>query len=261
MSNFGDDTQYKSSEKLFARADMFKRFGKEGGDWHTWTFDRLLEAGLPVDAQIVDVGGGPGWFWQHNQARIPTGWRVMHTDLSPGMVAEARANIARPGSSFKVVDAEHLPFPDAGLDALIANHMLYHVWDRARALREFVRVLKPGGRLLATTNSDSHMAEAGTLVEAFNRMQRGTLVWPKLDFTLESGKPELAKFFERVELYLCQAGSMSVTEPEALAACITSVGSPDEATQGRLVEYLRGLISAQRMPPINTQSGMFVAWR
>ena len=105
------------------------------------------------------------------------------------------------------------------------------------------------------------MAEVGTLVEAFNRMHRGTLVWPKLDFTLESGKPELAKFFERVELYLCQGGTMSVTEPEPLAACITSVGSPDGATQGRLVEYLRGLIAAQRMPPINTQSGMFVAWR
>ena len=136
MSNFGDDAQYKTSEKLFARADMFKRFGRGGGGWHTWAFDRLLEAGLPVEAQIVDVGGGPGWFWQHNQARIPTGWRVMHTDLSPGMVAEARANIARPGSSFKVVDAEQLPFPDAGLDALIANHMLYHVRDRARALRD-----------------------------------------------------------------------------------------------------------------------------
>src|SRR5207344_876458 len=92
--------------------------------------------GLPGDARIADVGGGPGWLWQRNAARIPAGWDVTHTDLSSGMVTEARAHIRSPGSSFEVVDAQQLPFADASLDALVANHMLYHVPDRSRARAE-----------------------------------------------------------------------------------------------------------------------------
>jgi hypothetical protein len=53
MSNSGD-TQYKTSENLSARADMFKRFGT--GGWHAWVFDHLLAADLPGDATIADIG-------------------------------------------------------------------------------------------------------------------------------------------------------------------------------------------------------------
>jgi ubiquinone/menaquinone biosynthesis C-methylase UbiE len=157
---------------------------------------------LPGEARIADIGGGPGWLWQQNAARIPVGWLVNHTDLSSGMVAEARANIARPGSAFDVVDAQHLPFADASLDAVVANHMLYHVPDRARAIREFARVLKPRGQLFATTNGDEHMAEIPVLIAAFNRLNGDILpAWPKLGFTLESGKSELERHFAQVKRY------------------------------------------------------------
>src|SRR5262249_57472416 len=99
--------------------------------------------------------------------RIAAGWQVLHIDASPGRAGGARANMGGPGSSFGVVDAQWLPFQDASLDALLANHMLYHVPDRARALREFARVLKPGASLLATTNGEAHMAEIPALIEAF----------------------------------------------------------------------------------------------
>src|SRR5204862_3089719 len=112
MSNAPDGTQYKTSDNLSARADMFKKFGAGAGSWHGWVFGHLLAADLPADARIADVGGGPGWLWQQNAARIPAAWQVTHTDLSPGMVTEARANISRTGSLFEGADAQQLPFAD-----------------------------------------------------------------------------------------------------------------------------------------------------
>ena len=258
MCPCNDDAQYRTSENLTRRADLFKQFGT--GDWHAWVFDHLLAASLPAEARIADIGGGPGWLWQQNAARIPMGWLVTHTDLSSGMVAEARANIARPGSAFNVVDAQHLPFPDASLDAVVANHMLYHVPDRARAIREFARVLKPSGQLFATTHGEEHMAEIPVLIAAFNRLNGDILAaWPKLGFTLESGKSELEPYFAQVERYFAQRGVMRVTEARPLVACITSLGPPDEATKAKLLAYVEALIAAQRTILVRTQSGIFVA--
>ena len=258
-SNTQRDAQYKTSDNLCARVNLFKRFATARVPWHVWVFDHMLGADLPGEARIADVGGGPAWLWQQNAARIPAGWHVTHTDLSSGMVTEARANIVRPGSSFEIVDAQQLPFADASLDALVANHMLYHVADRPRALREFVRVLKPGGRLFATTNGDNSEAEISALVEAFNRMHGGVLAaWPTMNFTLESGKPELEVYFKQVELYRYDQ-VLRVTEAEPLAAYIMSIQSPDATTRAKLVEYLRGVIAAQRELPLHPQFGLLTA--
>jgi ubiquinone/menaquinone biosynthesis C-methylase UbiE len=72
------------------------------------------------------------------------------------MVAAAMARVRAPGL---VADAAWIPLADGSMDAVIANHMLYHVSDRRRALAEIHRLLRPGGRLYATTNGLGHMAE------------------------------------------------------------------------------------------------------
>jgi SAM-dependent methyltransferase len=258
MCHSDDDAQYRTSENLSQRAGLFKRFGT--GGWHAWVFDHMLAADLPDDARIADIGGGPGWLWQQNAARIPAGWRVTHTDLSSGMVAEARANVARPGSTFEVVDAQHLPFADASLDGLVANHMLYHVADRRRAICEFARVLKPRAHLFATTNGEEHMAEIPVLIAAFNRDSGSILpAWPKLGFTLEGGKFELESCFAHLELYRPQRGVLRITEARPLVACVTSVGSPDEPTKAKLLQYVEALIAEQGTVLLHTQSGIFIA--
>jgi ubiquinone/menaquinone biosynthesis C-methylase UbiE len=258
MCHSDDDAQYRTSENLSQRAGLLKQFGT--GGWHAWVFDHMLAAGLPDDARIADIGGGPGWLWQQNAARIPSGWLVTHTDLSSGMVAEARANVGRPGSTFEVVDAQHLPFADASLDGLVANHMLYHVADRRRAICEFARVLKPRGQLFATTNGEEHMAEIPVLIAAFNRHSGGILpAWPKLGFTLEGGKCELESYFAHVVLYRTQRGVLRITEARPLVACVTSVGAPDEPTTAKLLQYVEGLIADQGPVLLHTQSGIFIA--
>ena len=70
MRDPGDEAQYKTSDNLAARADLFKRFGAGGRGWHAWVFDHLLAADLPDDARIADLGGGPGWLSQQRRSAI-----------------------------------------------------------------------------------------------------------------------------------------------------------------------------------------------
>jgi ubiquinone/menaquinone biosynthesis C-methylase UbiE len=65
---------------------------------------------------------------------------------------------------FVVHDAQSLPFIDHSFDAIVANHMLYHVPNRLAVYAEFCRVLKPNGRLYAATISRDNMRELDALV-------------------------------------------------------------------------------------------------
>jgi SAM-dependent methyltransferase len=138
--------------------------------------------------------------------------------------------------------------------------MLYHVADRRRAICEFARVLKPRGQLFATTNGEEHMAEIPVLIAAFNRRSGGILpAWPKLGFTLEGGKRELENYFAQVELYRAQRAELRITEARPMGACITSLGSPDEPTKAKLLEYVEAMIADQGTVLLHTQSGIFIA--
>jgi ubiquinone/menaquinone biosynthesis C-methylase UbiE len=88
------------------------------------------------------------------------------------------------------LDTDPLPFPDGSFDAALAAWMLYHVADVGRALDELARVLRPGGRLVAVTNSSAHLSELRQLVGA------PPAAWP---FSAENGARQLLPRFARVE--------------------------------------------------------------
>jgi arsenite methyltransferase len=100
---------------------------------------------------ILDIGCGAG-FDAFVAARLtgPRG-RVVGLDVTVEMINRARANQALLGLDrvrFQVEDAESLPFPDQEFDVVISNGVLNLTLDKARALQEAHRVLKPGGRLM-----------------------------------------------------------------------------------------------------------------
>ncbi|HRY08527.1 MAG: class I SAM-dependent methyltransferase [Actinobacteria bacterium] len=72
------------------------------------------------------------------------------TDLSPGMVDVAKRNGTHLGFELegRVADAETLPYPDESFDLVIGHAVLHHIPDLEQALREVMRVLKPGGRFV-----------------------------------------------------------------------------------------------------------------
>ena len=77
-------------------------------------------------------------------------------DLSPGMLHSARPLAG--SDPLLVADAQALPFPCDAFDVTLAMHMLYHVPDRALAIAELRRVLRPDGVALVVTNSQRHFA-------------------------------------------------------------------------------------------------------
>ncbi len=106
---------------------------------------------LYVGDAVLDIGCGAGVDSLVAAHLVAAGGRVVGIDVTPAMIARAQAHLARlgwPQVSFRVADAEALPFPDNDFDAVISNGVFNLTVNKAKALQEAHRVLKPGGRLM-----------------------------------------------------------------------------------------------------------------
>jgi ubiquinone/menaquinone biosynthesis C-methylase UbiE len=108
-------------------------------------FDLILTGRGSLDA--LDAGCGTGFLSFELAAR---GHRVTGVDFAPAMLAEARRKAAECTVSvrFEEADAEHLPFPPASFDLAISRHVLWTLPHPEAAIDEWIRVLRPGGRLV-----------------------------------------------------------------------------------------------------------------
>ena len=122
----------------------------------------LAAASVGVGRRVLDVATGPGWVAAQAAERGAT---VVGVDVADAMIARARR--AHPGLEFRWADAHELPFPDASFDAVVGNLAVMHLSRPKRAMAEFVRVLRPGGRLVLTAWADpSQHRLAGVFLDA-----------------------------------------------------------------------------------------------
>lgn len=110
----------------------------------------MLElAGDVTGRRILDVGCGSGPL---TAALRDRGAVVSGFDLSAGMVALARARLGADADVVVHDLAESLPYPDAAFDDVVASLVLHYLEDWSGPLAELRRVLRPGGRLIASVN-------------------------------------------------------------------------------------------------------------
>lgn len=112
-------------------------------------------ARIKAPSVILDVGCGAGFLT--NELAL-TGHTVTGVDLSESSLAVAARYDQTKTVTYKVANAYELPFPDASFDALCAMDFLEHVEDPAKAIKEFSRVLKPGGKFFYHTFNRNFIA-------------------------------------------------------------------------------------------------------
>lgn len=138
-------------------------------DWEAGSYDEKWS--ISFDQRCIDyatsrfahVAGTDGWpYGRALELGCGTGFFLLNlksggvldeghvTDLSPGMVEVAKRNGAALGYRIegRVADAESIPYPDDSFDLVVGHAVLHHIPDVELALREVVRVLKPGGRFV-----------------------------------------------------------------------------------------------------------------
>lgn len=102
-------------------------------------------------ASLLDVGCGTGDDVRALATMVGTSGRVVGTDVSEAMIAEARARSAGTNLpvEFRTCDAHELDLPDASFDGVKVERVLQHVEKPRRVLEEMIRVARPGARIVA----------------------------------------------------------------------------------------------------------------
>jgi len=143
-------------------APYFEKVANQWDDLRSGYFTEAVresafqKAYLHPEMTVADVGAGTGFI---AAGLAPLVKHVHVLDGSPQMLEVARKNLAGfDNLEFHLADGLALPLPDSSLDAAFANMYLHHCPDPLSAIREMVRILRPGGRLVIT-DMDTHTYE------------------------------------------------------------------------------------------------------
>jgi ubiquinone/menaquinone biosynthesis C-methylase UbiE len=219
-------------------------------DWEAETYDEKWS--ISFDERCIDyardrfaaVAGTDGWpYGRALEIGCGTGFFLLNlkqagvldeahvSDLSSGMVAAAIRNGAALGFDVegRVADAESIPYDDATFDLVVGHAVLHHIPDVGLALREVLRVLKPGGRFVFA-------GEPTTLGDWYAR-KLGHLAW--FATTKVTHLPRLREHWSRPTSELAESSRAAVLEsavdlhtfdPRELAATALRAGAVDVRT-------------------------------
>ena len=159
-----------------------------------WVPRLVAAAQLQPGQRVLDVACGTGVLAREAAVRVGAVGSVTGLDPNPGMLTVARR--LAPGVEWQEGAAEALPYPDRSFDAVVSQFGLMYFTDRRQALREMLRVLRPGGHLAVAVwdsldNTPAYAAEMALLERVVGQRAADALRAP---FVLGEQK-ELAALF------------------------------------------------------------------
>ena len=186
--------QYQNATNISSRINLHSLYSQNKQGWFPWIFQQChIRPGL----RILELGCGDGTLWTDNLSLIPEDISITLSDISSGMLRDARRAIGSSDTrfAFRAFDCKKIPYKDESFDLVIANHVLFYCDDIPAVLKEVCRVLSPGGHFLCSAYGKAHMQEVSQLVEDFD--DRIVLSADKLyeRFGRENGRKILDPFF------------------------------------------------------------------
>jgi SAM-dependent methyltransferase len=212
--------EYASEERLAKRNEIFRSV-IQGDNPEEIAFAAVAEA---KPKRVLDVGSGPGELTERFAREL--GAEVCAIDISPRMVELTAAR----GIDARVADVESLPFGDGEFDCVFAGWVLYHVPNLRQAIAECARVLRPGGRLVASSFCDDNIVELWELIP-------GALPREPLSFTTTNGADLLRPHFATVEERPIEA-TLVFPDTESMRTFVAS--TMDRAHLAPLVPEIEG---------------------
>ncbi|MER7997482.1 class I SAM-dependent methyltransferase [Streptomyces sp. NPDC095613] len=250
---------YNTDRDLAARQSLYR--------WQTPRYDLpgiVAEQLSRVRGRVVDVGCGNGTFIRRLRQDRPD-LALLGLDIAPGILAGVPGPVA-------VADVTRLPLADESADAALALHMLYHVPDIARAVRELSRVVVRDGPLIVSTNGDRDKAELDDLWQRAAGDVLGTGRGParislSARFSLEKAPAFLQEEFDRVET-IELPGTIAVGDAGPVIAHLASYRAwadqhdvPFDATVERARAIVADHITRYGTFRINCEGGILVCRR
>ena len=260
------EEQYLDSSNYSARINLHYKFSSNRYSWPLWIFDNILKM---ESGRVLELGCGNGLFWKMNADRIPDTWDITLTDFSQGMLNDAQINIGDASARIKyeVLDAENIQFEDNTFDMILANHMLYHVPDRIKALSEISRVLKNDGAFYATTMQSGYMSELWQIIREYRSVQsaKGGSNSVIDNFSLQNGEEQLREFFIDVDLRIYK-NTLIITEAAPLADYVVSLNNIipgkivlQENMKEEFIEFIQKKIDIEGSINTSADAGIFIS--
>lgn len=151
MEKSSGDEHARYVRELFSRIaphyDLMNRLMTAGRDL-AWRREVIRLAALPGQGRLLDLGAGTGDLAREALRQYPD-CQPVAADFSMEMMKIGYSKSQNTGITWAAADARKLPFPDDYFNTVVSGFLLRNVSDISQVLQEQLRVLKPGGRLVA----------------------------------------------------------------------------------------------------------------
>lgn len=249
---------YDNARDLNLRMHIMQYYRLHSRSWFDWLADQLA---LPQHGRFLELGSGPGNLWQQTEGWPPSGQLLCLSDLSAGMVQEARQQLkSNPAITYAVLNAERLPFAAGLFTAVFAFGVLDQLPNQSQALTEIHRTLAPGGVFYTSTGGPGHLTELRQLIQPFlpEVNYGGDIDY----FGLQNGAAVLEPFFGEVGVRPYQNRLLFQEAYPLLAYALSEPDVRQQLTAAKLEafeQHVEAEIVRQGEIRVTINKGLFIA--